>query len=49
MCRFCHFYVLNEQKNIYKPVMIAKDTSADTGKAKKHDLETLHHDFCEGV
>ena len=45
---FCHFHNLNHQKNHYKPVMIAKDTSADTQKPKKVILQILVHEFSEG-
>ena len=34
MIDFCHFHILNHQKNHYTLVMIAKDTSADAQRSK---------------
>ena len=49
LVNFGHFYIVNQQKNTYEPVMIANDSSADTQKAKYAILKTLVHDFSEGV
>ena len=46
---FCLFYILNQQNNTFNPVMIAKETSADTQKSKNAILKILVHEFSEGV
>ena len=46
---FCHFYIINLQKNTYKPVIIFEYSSGDTQMSKNAILKTLVHDFSEGV
>ncbi len=46
---FCHFYNLNYQKNLNKPVTLAKGASAAIPRPTKHNFEILVQYFSKGV
>ena len=41
LVNFCRFYTLNYPKNTYKPIILAKDISADPQRPKNTKNEKL--------
>ena len=49
MTVFCHFETFDHQKNLLRPVMLAKEASADTQRPIKPNFKIFVHYFSMGV